>query len=450
MTATPPTPTDALPLSAETVLAHGVGTRADLPIPLELALIAGAAAVLVSFAALGLLWPTSRLRGNASGRPLPAGLQSAVDSPVLRWVLRLVVLALTLLVVVVALVGPPEQPSNLAPYAFYITFWVGIVPVSLLLGPVWRVVNPLRTLHALLSRVTGPAPAPDRLERFGYWPAFAALLVFGWLELVHPARGEPATVGTFLVLYGVVQLVAALWFGPGWFARADVFEVVATLWARLSPFGRRDDGQLVVRNPLDNVDGIKAEPGLSAVVAGLVAVTAFDGITRSQWWQTGIGLRGDSAPGVGLAGLLVTVLAVGALYAGATTLASRLGWHSTDGPKELAHSVVPIALGYHVAHYFSLLLLDGQLTWILASDPFQTGRDLFGTASNSVDLNAVSPDTIAGVQVASIVLGHVLGVVLAHDRAVRLCEPGRSRTSQYPLLAVMVAFTVGGLALLLG
>jgi hypothetical protein len=186
------------------------------------------------------------------------------------------------------------------------------------------------------------------------------------------------------------------------------------------------------------------------VVVGLVAVTGFDGVTRSQWWQTGPGLRGDAAPLVTTAGLLVTVLAVTGLYAGATTLAGRLGWHGTDGPTQLAHSVVPIALGYHVAHYFSLLLLDGQLTWILVSDPFQSGRDLFGTAGNSVDLNAVSPGTIAGVQVAAIVLGHVLGVVLAHDRAVRLCERGRARTSQYPLLAVMVAFTVGGLALLLG
>ena len=111
---------------------------------------------------------------------------------------------------------------------------------------------------------------------------------------------------------------------------------------------------------------------------------------------------------------------------------------------------MPIAVGYAVAHYFSLLLLDGQLTWILASDPFQTGRDLFGTASNAIDLGAVSPGVIAGVQVVAIVVGHVLGVVLAHDRAVRLTSGHQARTSQYPLLLVMVAFTVGGLYLLLG
>lgn len=432
------------------VLAHGVGTRADLPIPLSLALFAGAAAVLVSFGALGLLWPKSRLRGETAGRPLPTAVQAVIDSPVLLWVLRLVVLAVTLLVVAVALTGPPETSSNLAPYAFYITFWVGLVPASLLLGPVWRTVNPLRTLHAGLSRLTGPAPAEDRMAHLGYWPAVVALLAFGWLELCYPERARPGTVGTFLVLYGVAQLVAALWFGPGWFARGDAFEVVSTLWARLSPFGRRDDGRLVVRNPLDGVDGLTPEPGLAGIVTALLGVTAFDGVSRTEWWQSGPGIEGDAATLPATIGLALTVLAISGLYAGATTLAGRLGWGGTDGPTLFAHSIVPIALGYQIAHYFSLLLLDGQLTWILASDPFQTGQDLFGTAGNSLNLTAVSPDTIAGVQVAAIVLGHVLGVVLAHDRAVRLCEPSRARTSQYPLLSVMVGFTVGGLALLLG
>jgi hypothetical protein len=437
------------PLSIPDVLAHGVGTRADLPVPLSLALIGGAAAVLVSFGALGLLWPTSRLRGDRAGRPLPEAVRAVVENPVVLGVLRVLILAVTLLVVAVALVGPTVTTNNVAPYAFYITFWVGLVPVSLLLGPVWRAVNPLRTLHAGLSRVTGPAPAADRLPALGYWPAAGALLVFGWLELAYPDRARPATVGTFLVLYAVAQLVAALWFGPGWFARGDAFEVVATLWARLSPFGRRDDGRLVVRNPLDGVDGLAPERGLAAVVVGLLGITAFDGVTRTQWWQTGPGIDGDSAVVPPTLGLLVTVAAVAGLYAAATAIASRVGWDGTTGPTQFAHSIVPIALGYHVAHYFSLLLLDGQLTWILASDPFQTGADYFGTAGNSLDLTAVSPDTIAGVQVGAIVLGHVLGVVLAHDRAVRLCQPGRSRTSQYPLLAVMVGFTVGGLTLLL-
>ncbi len=96
-----------------------------------------------------------------------------------------------------------------------------------------------------------------------------------------------------------------------------------------------------------------------------------------------------------------------------------------------------------------MLLLDGQATWILASNPFGVpGVDLFGTYGRAIDYTAVQPRTIALVQVGAIVLGHVLGVVVAHDRAVREL-PRRATLGQVPLVLVMVAFTVGGLALLL-
>lgn len=227
------------------VLAYGVGGRSDLPVPLTLALYGSAPAVVVSFLGLVLLWRQPRLRGNAAGRPLPTAVQATVDSPVFRGVLEIAVLAVGGLVLAVAFAGPASSNDNLAPYVLYVTLWVGLVPLSLLFGPVWQVVNPLRTLHALLSRLAGPPPCADRLPVLGYWPAAAALLTFVWLELVLPGRGEPRTVGIFLVLYAVVQLIAALWFGSGWFARGDAFEVYSSLLGRLSPFGRRDDGRLV-------------------------------------------------------------------------------------------------------------------------------------------------------------------------------------------------------------
>ena len=119
-------------------------------------------------------------------------------------------------------------------------------------------------------------------------------------------------------------------------------------------------------------------------------------------------------------------------------------------PRQYAGTVVPIALGYTVAHYFSLLVLDGQTTWILASNPFgRAGVDLFGTYRNAVDLKAVGPDAISLVQVGAIVVGHVLGVTLAHERA--LLSARRARASdQLPLVVVMVLFTIGGLGLLFG
>jgi hypothetical protein len=432
------------------ILAHGVGSRSDLPVPLALALYGAGLAVVVSFLALVLLWRTPKLTGAAAGRPLRGALAAVVDSRVVHGVLRALVLVLTLLVVAVALVGPPSPNDNLAPYVLYVTLWVGLIPVSLLLGPFWRYVNPLRTLHLGLEKLTGPAPAADRLPALGYWPAALALLAFVELELVLPSRAEPRTIGVFLVVYGVVQLIAALWFGAGWFARGDGFEVYSTLLGRMSPFGRRDDGRLVVRSPLDGVDGLRPERGLTAVVMVLIGSTGFDGLSRTEFWQSGPGRDAFLSAVPGTIGLLAMIALATVLFVGATLLCGALTRRPpSEQPAWYAHSLVPIAAGYAIAHYFSLLLLDGQATWILASNPFaQPGVDLFGTYGNAIDYTAVSPRTIANVQVGAIVLGHVLGVVLAHDRAVR-AERERATLGQLPLVAVMVAFTVGGLSLLL-
>jgi hypothetical protein len=432
-----------------TVFAHGVGSRTDLPIPLGLALYGAGAAILISFAVLLLFWRTPKLGGAASGRPVPPWLQRAADSPAVRRGLQAVALAVAVLVVGVALAGPRETERNLAPWALYVTFWVGLVPASLLLGPVWRVVNPLRLLARAARPLLPQAPGADRLPAVGLWPAAVSLLVFLWFELVFPARAEPPTVAAFLVTYAVAHLGLALWFGEEWFARGDGFEVYSALLARLSPWGRRDDGRLVLRSPLANANATPAEPGLAAVVVVLLGSTAFDGLSRTVFWQTGPGSADDVRSGT--LGLLAMIALVGALYVVGARLSGRLAGEPAGAqPRRYAATVVPIVLGYTVAHYFSLLMLDGQATWILASNPFGTpGTDLFGTYGNVVDLNALSSDAIALVQVSGVVIGHVLGVTLAHERA--LLSVRRARASdQLPLVIVMVLFTVGGLGLLFG
>ena len=432
-----------------TLLAHGVGSRTDLPIPLGLALYGGGAAVLISFAALLLFWRKPKMGDSSSGRALANVVQGAVDSSALRRGLQTLSLAVAVSVTVVAFAGPDETSRNIAPWAVYVTFWVGLVPVSLLLGPVWRIVNPLRLVHRVLQPIAGPARGGRALPRLGLWPAAVSLAVFVWLELVPPQRAEPATVGWFLVLYAVIHTAAGLWFGEGWFARGDGFEVYSTLLGRLSPFGRRDDGRLVFRNPLTNVMTTPAEPGLAAVVVVLLGSTAFDGLSRTVYWQTGPGEANDAASGT--LGLAAMVALVALLYAGGTRLSGRLSHLPLRRqPRIFAATVIPIALGYTIAHYFSLLLLDGQTTRILLSNPFGLdGVDLFGTYDNRVDLTAVSADTIAYVQVGGVVAGHVLGVTLAHEQALRVA-PRAPASDQLPLVVVMVMFTFGGLGLLFG
>jgi hypothetical protein len=430
-----------------TVLAHGVGSRTDLPIPLGLALYGAGAAILISFVILLLFWRTPRLGGP--GRPVPVGLQRLADSSAVRRGLQAVALAVAVLVAAVAVAGPAETSRNLAPWALYVTFWIGLVPASLLLGPVWRVVNPLRLLHRGLRTLLPRAPGTARLPRLGLWPAAAFLLVFLLFELVLPGRAEPATVAAFLIGYAGVQLVLALWFGESWFARGEGFEVYSTLVARLSPWGRRDDGRLVLRNPLTNAIAAPAEPGLVAAVVVLLGSTAFDGLSRTVFWQTGPGAANDVLSGT--VGLLGMIALVGVLYVVGARLSGRLaGQPAGVQPRRYAGTVIPIVLGYTVAHYFSLLALDGQTTWILASNPFGVpGLNLFGSYDNAVDLTAVGSDAIALVQVGGVVTGHVLGVTLAHERA--LLSARRARASdQLPLVIVMVLFTVGGLGLLFG
>jgi hypothetical protein len=330
-----------------------------------------------------------------------------------------------------------------------VTFWVGLVPASLLLGPAWRVVNPLRLLHRGLRLLLPRAPGAVRLPGLGLWPAAAFLLMFLWFELVLPSRAEPATVAAFLIGYAVVQLALALWFGEGWFAHGDGFEVYSALIARLAPWGRRIDGRLVLRNPLANATAAPVEAGLAAVVVVLLGSTAFDGLSRTVFWQTGPGVANDVLSGT--VGLLGMIALVGALYVTGARLSGRLaGQPARVQPRRYAGTVVPIVLGYTVAHYFSLLMLDGQTTWILASNPFGIPRlNLFGSYDNAVDLTAVGSDAIALVQVGGVVTGHVLGVTLAHERAL-LCARRARASDQLPLVIVMVLFTVGGLGLLFG
>jgi hypothetical protein len=311
------------------------------------------------------------------------------------------------------------------------------------------VVNPLRLLHRLLRPLVPRSPGAGRLPALGLWPGAAALVVFLFLELVYPGRAEPVTVAVFLIGYAAVQVGLSLWFGEEWFAHGDGFEVYSTLVARLSPWGRRGDGRLVLRSPLDNAMATPEQPGLVAVIVVLLGSTAFDGLSRTVWWQTGPGAADDSLSGtLGLVGMIALVAA---LYLLGTRLSGRLaGQPAGVQPGRYAATVIPIVLGYTVAHYFSLLLLDGQTTWILASNPFGAeGMDLFGTYGNVVDLTAVGPDAIAYVQVGAVVAGHVVGVTLAHERALR--SAGRARASdQLPLVIVMVLFTIGGLGLLFG
>ena len=291
-------------------LAHGVGNRGDLPVPVGPAALAAAATLLISFAVLALHW--KRPRATGPGRPLPDAVAGVLELPALRTALRMAALLGLVAVVAIGLAGPPATVDNIAPWAFYITFWVGLVPLSLLLGPVVRVLNPLRAAHALLCRVLridrdGIRRAPAGL---GYWPAAASLFGFAWFELVAPDRAEPPAVATFVAVYAVAHTGAALVYGRSWFAHGDGFEVYSTLLGGMAPIGRLAGGRLGLRNPLDGLGSVPVGPGLVAVLVVLIGSTGYDGLSRATWWVAEIP---DDVPS-GTLGLVGAILAVGLIY----------------------------------------------------------------------------------------------------------------------------------------
>lgn len=437
--------------TASALLAHGVGGRQDLPIPFSYALIGSATAVAISFVGAAWLWRTPRLRDDKAGHPVPSAIETFADNTITRWVLRTMGLGATAFVAIAAIFGP-NSPQNPTAGFVYVLLWVGLVPASLIFGPVWKLLNPLRTIHrgvAALARTSPEAGLWAYPVKLGYWPAAAGFLAFTWLELVAPSRTAPSTLLLWFAIYGAVNLLGALTFGTTWFTRADAFEVYSTLIGRLAPLGRRSDRRLVLRNPLDGLDGLQPRAGLVAVVCILLGSTAYDSFSNAPIWVDALQTATVSPTLLSTAGLLAAIALVTVMFVGGTYLAGVIGggMHMTV-PALFAHSVVPIIVGYLVAHYFSLLLFEGQRTLILASDPLGTGADIFGIADRNVDFALVTPTTIAVVQVVAVVIGHILGVVAAHDRAVQLFDPRRAVIGQIPLAVLMIGYTVGGLTLL--
>lgn len=455
-------------VGATPAAAHGLVARSDLPVPEWLFTWGAAAVLVVSFVALSVLWASPRLQ-DEHARPLPAALGRALTSRAVEVVAGAVSVALLVFTIYAGLLGEQVPTGNWAPTFVYVVFWLGLVPASLLLGDVFRPLNPWRAI----GRVTGwavrpllrgaqaqPLPYPDRL---GYWPAAIGLLAFGALELVANSGDEPRTVALATVVYSILTLGAMSLYGTErWCDRGEAFSVYFGLLARIAPL-RADGRRILVRRPLSGLPSWPALPGAVAVLAVMIGIVTFDGLTSGKLWLDLIdgpidGLVDGGVPVpraqelVHLIGLLTCVAVVGGFYLlgsrGARSV-DRSNASTVDLARDFAHTLVPIAFAYAAAHYVSLLLFQGQAVAFLASDPLGQGSDLLGTATWTVDYAFIGAETFWYLQVGFVVAGHVAGLVLAHDRALlRFPDPHVAVRSQLWLLAVMVAFTCLALWLL--
>ena len=450
-------------------LAHGLGGVRDPVLPDWLMYYAAAIVLIFSFVALGLLWRKPLLEGRDRGNPLGPAWQRLLLWPGWRILVGLVSVGLLVLIWLAALVGQPDAADNIAPTFVWVLFWLGLVPFVVVFGNVWALLSPWRAVGdavAWVWRKTGREwePAAEYPPRLGRWPAAALLLAFAALELAYPRSAEPRTLALAIVVYSWITWAGMLVFGRRtWTENGEAFHVYFGLLSLMSPFAvqDRDDRRVVVvRPPLAGLTARQDAAGTVAFVAVMLGSVAFDGFSRTRWWQDRLyNLEARYivnsprtadlvATGFNLLGLLAGVCLVALLFLTAVR-AARVVAHTQQSLEGVfVATLVPIALAYSVAHYFTLLVNQGQFAIPLASDPFGRGWNLFGTDDFTPSLFN-NPNAIWYVQVGVLVVGHVLGLVLAHDRAVAIWGSARTAVrTQYAMLALMVLYTCTGLWLL--
>jgi hypothetical protein len=442
-------------LEQQVVLAHGLGGSTDLPVPIGYALVGAAWALTFTFAVVALAWRTPRFDPDKPGRALPAWVTRVVDSTIVRRLAALLALVFTVWVLAAGLFGP-QNTKNALPGVFYVVLWVGLVALSLIVGPVWRVVSPMRTLYKVTL-----APLPFRHAGYpaqlGYFPAVFGLFAFVWLELAGPDHGSLTGVKIWLLVYAVVMAAGAAVWGERWFARADPFEVYSVVASRLSPF-RRDaqTRRVVIGNPFDHLPSLPVRPGVVILLAVLLGSTAFDSYSGSPEFRRFT----DSLSG-GDASIETLIRSAGlVIFASVVAVTFSLAARATGGvdrqqrrtlPGQMAHSLIPIVIGYIFAHYLSYLVEQGQRAMILLGDPLGRGWNLFGLAHSEVSyLLSSHPSVLATIKVCCVVVGHITAVVAAHDKALRLLPRGHQLTGQLTMMLVMVGYTFTGLYLLFG
>ena len=456
-------------LFPEVASAHALVGRKDLPVPAWLFAWGASLVLIISFALLSVAWTQARLQ-RERWRPVPRWVSRALLNPLTEGLCGLIGVGLFVVVLYAGFRGISDPTQNFSVVFVFYTFWLGLVLLSVLLGDVFRAFNPWRALGRLVSGgfrlIAGQsAPAPLRYpDWLGRWPAVVGVLLFVWLELIAGGGASPTPhdVGVATVIYSLVTFVCMTLFGvEEWIGRGETFSVYFGMFSRLAPFETRGR-ELGIRKFLTGAPQWAAVPGAAALVLASIAVTSFDGAQEGalsgaiRWTFERCSDLGFSLPNSFRVANTIWLLIV---FAGVYLLywLGVKGMHTVRGSppvrdlaRSFAHTLIPIALAYLVAHYFSAFLYQeqAQFTYIL-SDPLGHGSDLFGTAGGGINYGIVGSNTVWYVQVAALVIGHVVALTLAHDRALGVYDSVRNASrSQYFMLAVMVAFTCFGLFLL--
>jgi hypothetical protein len=415
------------------VLAHQLNERYAAPLPLLVYVGGAALAVAMSFVFVILR--------NA---PAPASEVTVVPRQVPRW-LRLGLQSIGLigwLWIVIQTLGGGSGDGDVASLFLWVYGWVGLALVSALGGPIWSWIDPFATIHQVLSAVAGrlgisggeSAPYPARL---GKWPAVIGLAVIVWLELVVRLEGG-RSLGLFLIGYTIITVAAMAYFGrAAWRANGETFSVWFGVLGRLAPYALEGDPETgrVVRRPyasgLMSAQWTLADLTLVALGTGAII---FDGLSQTQTYFdlfVSNGLFGSTE----VRDSITAVIFLGGLVAIVVLMARRLGVAA------LGAGLLPVAVGYLVAHYLAYLLVDGQRIIAALNDPLLRGANLLPLDLGFWEPSLFLPTSVLwSIQLAAVVGGHIVGAWAGHAQMAR-GKGGTTVAAQLPLAILMVALT---------
>ena len=467
-------------MTAGPTRAHALGGRYDLPLPLDLYLAGAGGAVALSFVIMALVFRAPPSRGRERGIDLLRFRPMAVLlHPAMVTLLQIFSVSLFLLILVAGFFGNQDALKNVAPTFVWVIWWVGLAYVASLCGNFWPAINPWAIAFAWLERVVRRIGARDRLDLglsypswLGVWPAVALFGAFAWFELIVESSKVPETLATAVLIYSAITWLGMIAFGrEAWLAHGEAFSLAFAVLGRFAPIDRPERnspdgpphhwylrpyaGGLISEQPcrlsmivfvllmLSTVgfDGFKETPFHASFLEWIASQSLFHPILLLLH---DFGL--DFIAALDTVMLVVSPLLFLLVYLGFSWLGKEVP-ESERPVMEIAgyfvFSLVPIAIAYHLAHYFSYLLIAGQLIIPLASDPFGIGWNIFGTADHAIDIGVVGAKFVWYTAVIAIVVGHVFAVGVAHFVALRTFEtPGAALKSQYPFLVLMVAYTM--------
>ena len=486
--------------SSNVVRAHGFGQRYDLPVPLSLWVLGAGITIVLSFILIAMFATTTFEQFHYSRiNLLKSGFFRMLIKPFVLFLIRLIGVIILVTAIIAGYWGDTNPYNNVTPVLVWVIWWVGVVYVSVLVGDLWSLINPFRTLFLWaevlleqgfgLSNLSRNFPYPKSWQM---WPAVIGLIGFFWAELLWTDGSDPRNLAGIITIYGCTTWLGMFLYGrETWLHNADPFSLVFRVFSGFSPMeirvrllGSQNKCQIYScpQNSKDCVNGYSCvryaktdqvewnlrPPGLGLLqstsvplslmvfVLILLASVTFDGFLETPLWLSILDRSiAEEIFFIGNFALLLVPMLFFLIYVVFCWLMMRIVLASTSkmdsdrivNTLDIACSfiltLVPIAIAYHLAHYLSFLLITGQYLIPLISDPLGLGWNIFGTSGYRPNIGVIDARISWYIAVGAVVSGHVASVYIAHKTALSIFRNVRTALySQIPMIVLMVLYTM--------